>query len=87
MPLPTVLDVNHKTQMLQSDHTSFFDKRKLDNVTADGDKSRLSRSRSQAQSVVRSRSVAYSIKSNLNTGVGAIGRLPVGALEIATEKE
>ncbi len=85
MPLPTVLDVNHKTQMLQSDHTSFFDKRKLDNVTADGDKSRLSRS--QAQSVVRSRSVAYSIKSNLNTGVGAIGRLPVGALEIATEKE
>lgn len=85
MPLPTVLDVNHKTQMLQRDHTSFFDKRKLDNVTADGDKSR--RSRSQAQSVVRSRSVAYSIKSNLNTGVGAIGRLPVGALEIATEKE
>jgi hypothetical protein len=85
VPLPTVLDVNHKTQMLQSDHTSFFDKRKLDNVTADGDKSRLSRS--QAQSVVRSRSVAYSIKSNLNTGVGAIGRLPVGALEIATEKE
>ena len=37
--------------------------------------------------MVRSRSVAQSIKSNLNTGVGVIGRMPVGALEISSEKE
>jgi len=37
--------------------------------------------------MVRSRSVARSIKSNLNTRIGAIGRLPVGALEISSDKE
>lgn len=37
--------------------------------------------------MVRSRSVAQSLKSNLNTGAGVIGRMPVGALEISSERE
>ena len=37
--------------------------------------------------MARSRSFAQSIRSNLNSSVGTIGRLPVGALEISSEKE
>jgi hypothetical protein len=36
---------------------------------------------------VRSRSVAYSIKTNITTGVDKIGRLPVGALKIQSGSE
>ena len=37
--------------------------------------------------MARSRSFAQSIRSNINSGVGAVGRLPVGALEVTSEKE